>query len=105
MQYCHVLYGKQRSCGCLLREAVSARRKGKAPGKRTKPSGKTGILGVGYKEDIHKYVAYIIVSGKNYHLGVFGTSADAQKARKEAEKRKDKGLPIIPAKGDNHGDL
>ena len=47
-------------------------------------SGKTGVY---FKNDIHKWIACIMVNYKNIYLGSFKTYEDAVKVRKEAEKK------------------
>lgn len=49
---------------------------------------KLGIKGVEiYKYNRNKFIARIMVNGKNIHLGIFNTIEEATKARQEAEKK------------------
>jgi hypothetical protein len=48
---------------------------------------KLGIKGIAKSKTIGKYIARIMVNGKNIHLGTFNTLENAIKARKEAEEK------------------
>jgi len=45
----------------------------------------SGITGVHYRRHIRKWVARIFVNGRDTHLGVFDTAADAAAARQAAQ--------------------
>lgn len=90
-----------RSCGCLFhnstQKAVETKRKNKKrllekqirsmvlnpePTFKNKTSKRKGVC---YSKNHNRYMAYINVSGKRLHLGVFKHQEDAILARKEAE--------------------
>lgn len=48
---------------------------------------KSGVSGVMYSQDKHKWVARITYSGKNIHLGYYKTKDEAVIARQEAEEK------------------
>lgn len=48
---------------------------------------KTGIVGVSWTTTFNKWLANIMLNGKNIHLGYFDKFEDAVKARKQAEEK------------------
>lgn len=48
---------------------------------------KTGVKGVCWSNQKHKYRAQITFKGKKYHLGFYDKLEDAAKARKQAEEK------------------
>lgn len=85
--------GNARSCGCLQRDAVkSLYVDGTAPCKLTesrlpRSNNTSGITGVWWDSSRKKWSAEIMLRGKKYYLGRFGSKEDATAARKAAEEK------------------
>lgn len=98
-----LILGRINSCGCLRIE--TSRKNGSKAGKYIKDNfcientnvnnltakkpknNTTGIKGVVWDRERHKWVAQIGFQGKNYILGRFEKKEDAAKTRKEAEEK------------------
>lgn len=108
--------GHTKSCGCYSKEQASKRLKSKKftkarkkyrkdnflkdgtsialiNPKRLRKNNITGVTGVYLHKQTKKYCATIFVAGKKISLGCYSSLAEAEKARKNAEKKYFK--PII----------
>ncbi|EMF0116109.1 AP2 domain-containing protein, partial [Enterococcus hirae] len=94
VQYGNLISGHTKSCSCLKKEDSRIKINGtfveSLIAKRSK-NNKSGIKGVCRLNN--KWIAYINLAGKRYHLGSYKKLDDAKKARKQAEK--ELFLPII----------
>ncbi|WP_252227992.1 AP2 domain-containing protein [Clostridium sp. ZBS3] len=108
----NLLSGNTKSCGCLNIEKCTSRINGEYARKRNKESSTaykgtricnldrhtqvnntSGVTGVYWNAQKHKWYAKIKFRQKQIHLGYFEYKEDAMKARKEAEEKYFK--PII----------
>ena len=64
---------------CLHRENIMNSKLGK--------NNKTGVVGVGYRPELSKWVSRIMVNYKTLHLGLFEKFEDAVQVRQNAEKK------------------
>jgi len=88
--------GEQQSCGCWLSEIskenskknfhfVDGTRIESIKNQKMLKNNKSGIRGVHFDTNAHKWRAVIYFQGKQIHLGLFLNLDDAAKARKDAE--------------------
>lgn len=102
--------GHTKSCGCLSKEKASKRLKTKKfkqardkyrknnflvnntslaliSGNKLRANNTSGICGVFWDKNLHKYRARICIKNKEMHLGCYSKIEDAKKARERAEEK------------------
>ena len=101
-----LVHGRSRSCGCgraenstrgqqrgreegqeIMRQIQEAGLTGRYLDRRTNKNSHSGHTGVCWRENMHKYYAYIMVNRKQIPLGHYEELKDAIAARKEAEEK------------------